>query len=177
MLGGGAFFLRKRFTNLKDAPSRATTQAPAPKRGLVLLVSNEAASRAAIDFHRETLEFVWFLHTDQSREIVDNLVSELPDNCQHQLIAIHNFENPIEYHDKMQSIYRHLPPGLHTDDVILDFTGLSKPGSVGSVLAGLEVDAPLQYTPQVSPKVSGMPLQIVIKENLKERKQTSLEEN
>jgi hypothetical protein len=47
----------------------------------------------------------------------------------------------------VERIYSDLPPGCLETDVILDFTGMTACASVGSVLACLNENRSIQYTP------------------------------
>lgn len=124
----------------------------------------------AINHHQNTLEYIWLVHSVKSEEIARKLkeTRETP-KCRVVLVLIHEFENPLEYFNKLKAIYAHPPPELGVEDIILDFTGMSKVGSVGSVLASREFNAPLQYTPadyneDGSPRGSRSPIEISLKE-------------
>ena len=55
--------------------------------------------------------------------------------------------DPVECHDVVNRIYSRLPAGMSESDVILDFTGMTAIASVGAVLACIDDQRPIQYTP------------------------------
>jgi len=164
-----ALYLGKSLTRAKPPETYARTKSPDPKRGLILLVSSEGACRTAINHHQDRLEYIWLIHSDKTKDLASNLKEEQGAAGRRvELIPIHTFEEPLEYYDKVKAVYRHPPHGMGTHDIILDFTGMSKSGSVGSVLASLDFDAPLQYTPAVTkpdgtPTDSKPPIEIVLR--------------
>lgn len=170
VLGLVAFYLGRKLTLVKPSETYAHTKPPDLKRGLILLVSNEGACRAAINHHQDRLEHIWLIHSDKTeREAAGLKESQEAAGRKVELILIHTFENPLEYYERVKAIYRHPPAGMSIHDIILDFTGMSKVGSVGSVLASLDFDAPLQYTPAVTrpdgtPTGSKPPIEIVLRE-------------
>ncbi|MCX7719162.1 MAG: hypothetical protein N2111_12295 [Candidatus Sumerlaeaceae bacterium] len=131
-------------------------QPPQKRRGIIVLVSAnpqfvEAGLRAAL-YHRPKLEFVWLVYTDKSEPHKDTLRARL---IEHGLSAanindchLSNPLDPMEVFRLVDGIYTRLPMGLETDDVILDFLGLTAVASVGAVMACLRPERPIQYTPQ-----------------------------
>ncbi len=55
----------------------------------------------------------------------------------------------VECRNTVDRIYTHLPADLPESEVILDFTGMTSIASVGAVLACLNDQRPIQYTPAV----------------------------
>ena len=141
---------------------------PAKRRGLILLVSNDQTPHKAIEWHRETLEYCWFLCSAKSApdgETLKNQVINIGKNG--EIVLIDDVFDPVECRDKVEKIYSELPEGWQETDVILDFTGLTACASVGSVLACLNESRPIQYTPaQYDAKLNALrpidPVEIVL---------------
>jgi hypothetical protein len=66
-----------------------------------------------------------------------------------KLVLINDVYDLLECRNQVDEIYTQLPAGLSPSDVILDFTGMTAMASVGSVLACLDEQRSLQYTPAV----------------------------
>jgi len=64
-----------------------------------------------------------------------------------EMVFISDVFDPLEFKQKVESIYAALPEGVVESDVILDFTGMTGCASVGSVIACLDGQRPKQYTP------------------------------
>lgn len=63
------------------------------------------------------------------------------------MVFVSDVYDPLEFKQKVESIYAALPEGFVESDVILDFTGMTGCASVGSVVACLDEHRPKQYTP------------------------------
>lgn len=123
---------------------------PEARKALVLLVSKLEPSKIAINFHLEKLEYLWLFHSSDSEHDADLLAEMYQSQCVVRKIPINDVHDPLEYLNKAKSnIYESLPEGLEVEDVILDFTGMPKAASVGTVLAAREFNAPLQYSAAV----------------------------
>jgi hypothetical protein len=66
-----------------------------------------------------------------------------------ELVFIHDVLDPVECRNTVDRLYTHLPGDLPESEVILDFTGMTSIASVGAVLACLNDQRPIQYTPAV----------------------------
>lgn len=161
----GAAWLLSRFVNrLRPSPPLLGKKQPPARKGLILLVSNEQTSRKALEWHGDVLRHCWLLCSAQSASTAEKLRSELVEQGKSaELILINDVFDPLEYQDKVASIYASLPPNYSETDVILDFTGMTACASVGSVLACLNERRAIQYTPaQYNPALKAMqPLQPV----------------
>ena len=60
------------------------------------------------------------------------------------IVHINDVFDPLEYRDAVEHIYVALPEGWTDNDVIVDFTGMTSCGSVGSVLAAVHRERPIQ---------------------------------
>lgn len=132
-------------------PVRVAGSAPPRRKGLILLLSNPATSKKAVEYHLGALEKCWMLHSDHpsSMRTLAEMTEMLTENgikpCP---IRVEDAFSPEVVRDKVDRIYAEdLPEGWTEDDVIADYTGMTAPASVGMVLACLSPKRPLQYTP------------------------------
>lgn len=117
-------------------------------KGLILLVSNLEACRVAIEFHRPLLERCWLVCSSTSLEKAQELQRQFPKMCIDPPIAVNDVYDPILFRDQINAIYEtRLPQSWQDTEVISDYTGMTVHASVGMVLACLEKNRPLQYTP------------------------------
>lgn len=164
-----AHVIGKRLTRQSSDTNFHEKSRPEARKALVLLVSKLEPSKMAINFHLEKLEYLWLFHSNDSEEIANNLIEMYQSQCDVRKIPINDIHDPLEYLNKAKSnIYESLPNGLEVEDVILDFTGMPKAASVGTVLAAREFDAPLQYSAAVRSDKGGhyktdQPIQIDLK--------------
>lgn len=128
-----------------------TGSEPAAKRkGLIVLVSNVAVSQKAADWHMPGLRHCWLVHSGatakQASEVAATLASK-PGLKVHLVDVVDGF-NAMEVAACVNAIHADLAAlGLAAKDVILDFTGMTAPASVGAAVAALALGMPLQYTP------------------------------
>jgi len=134
----------------RPAPPLPNKQAPYRRRGLIMLISNGQTARKALAWHQATLEWCWLVCSEQSMSLAVQLKAELQaEGKKADLVLINDVYDPLECRNKVDAIYMQLPAGLNAADVILDFTGMTSMASVGSVLACLNEQRSLQYTPGV----------------------------
>lgn len=116
--------------------------------GLILLVSQLEACEQAIRFHLPVLKRCWLITSEQKLEIAQELGRRFPEVCLDKPILINDVYNPLEVRDRVNEIYcTRLPKGWREAGVIADYTGMTVHASVGTVLACVGSDRPLQYTP------------------------------
>jgi hypothetical protein len=117
-------------------------------RGLILLVSQPDTCETAIRFHLPRLNTCWLLCSTKTLELAQQVQQQFPTVCSDPPIVINDIYNPLEFCDRINEIYRHrLPVSWQETDVIADYTGMTAHASVGTVLACIGTDRPLQYTP------------------------------
>ncbi|NJM67718.1 MAG: hypothetical protein HC851_19640 [Acaryochloris sp. RU_4_1] len=140
-----------------------TLQKPKGKRGLILLVSNVESALYAIQYHlieNNTLETVWLLPsnniaTDTFGSSTEPKAQEIVTKAK-EMAETHSRELNIEIHphgvspadsqdtfDAVNRIFRF--SNYDTQDLIADFTGGTKPMSVGMIMACLKSDRELEY--------------------------------
>src|SRR5712691_1563995 len=150
VLVGVAVMLGHLAHRLRPAPPLPDKQTPHKRRGLIILISNEKTARKALDWHQETLEWCWLVCSAQSMPLATQFEAELQAQGKRaKLVLINDVYDPLECRNQVDAIYTQLPAGLSPSDVILDFTGMTSMASVGSVLACLDEQRSLQYTPAV----------------------------
>lgn len=129
-------------------PPLKNKSAPLQHKRLILLISSEALSRKAAQWHGATLERCWLFCSAESMPIASKLQAAMESQGKvADLELIKDVFDPLEYHTKVERIYSELPSGWSESDVILDFTGMTACASVGCVLACLNEQRPIQYTP------------------------------
>ncbi|MFB2897740.1 hypothetical protein ACE1CI_32895 [Aerosakkonemataceae cyanobacterium BLCC-F50] len=136
---------------------------PEGKKGLILLVSNPDSAKFAIDYHyieKGTLEKVWLIPSndtekDKFGEPSISKVDPIEDYCKELKT---NYGRPLEVivhrkgvcpgdaqdtFDYVNRVYRQ--SGYAEHELIADFTGGTKPMSVGMIMACLKRDRELEY--------------------------------
>ncbi|MGH9767091.1 MAG: CRISPR-associated protein [Blastocatellia bacterium] len=150
VLGGAVVALKHFAKQFQTTPTLIGKKPPDPRKGLILLVSEEETCRKAIDWHRDRLAHCWLLYSTKSKsqDTAERLRQELAGTgVRAEMIFISGVYDPLEFKQKVDSIYAALPEGFVESDVILDFTGMTGCASVGSVIACLDEQRPKQYTP------------------------------
>jgi hypothetical protein len=150
----------------------AALSQPEGKRGIILLVSRTESAMEAIRYHyitKATLRYVWLLPSNDiecerfgSSSLPDAI--KIQDECgklKEQVKREQGVERPLDVmihqggvspadaqdtFDAVNRIYRTaFKQGLQPSDIIVDFTGGTKPMSVGMIMAALPVERTLQY--------------------------------
>lgn len=146
---------------------------PEGKKCLILLVSNPNSAMFSIEYHyktKRTLEKVWLIPSDDSQlmefgsssqdkaQDIQRLCEELSTNLQKDdtsanrlllpplKVTICKGVSPADAQDTfdiVNKIYRQSP--YPTDEIAADFTGGTKPMTVGMIMAGLKRDRVLEY--------------------------------
>jgi hypothetical protein len=147
---------------------------PEGKRGIVILVSRADSAMYAIEYHyrqQGTLRYVWLIPSSDdaqeyfgasSRETVDEIVSAC-EKLQAEVEAESGQKRPLDAKilghaspadaqdtfDLVNRVYRTYGPRLEleSEQIIADFTGGTKPMSVGMIMACLQTERSLQYVP------------------------------
>lgn len=132
----------------KQASPLADKSRPMERRGLILLVSKEDTCQTAINWHARRLEWCWLICSVQTEAVAEKLKRSLEDDGVHaeKRIVADAFD-AVAVKDIVEGLYDDLPNGLKETDVILDFTGMPTPASVGAVLACLNDERSIQYVP------------------------------
>jgi len=137
-------------------------QQPEGKRGLILLVSKRESALFAIEYHLQkgTLESVWLLPSDGSdgqafgdgsylaAQAIYQDCQALTVKYQRRLqVEINRMEvSPSDSQDTFDAVNRIFrQSGYDPYEVIADFTGGTKPMSVGMIMACLPAERELEY--------------------------------
>ena len=136
---------------------------PAGKKGLIILVSNPASAEFAIRYHfveKQTLERVWLIPSNDTHSaefgsgtrpkvnIITDLAQSLAD-AEGRPLTVEAHEGGVspadaqDTFDYVNRIYRR--SGYEPDEIIADFTGGTKPMSVGMIMACLPAQRELEY--------------------------------
>lgn len=130
-----------------EPPDAFVSRRPAPRRGLILMVSRAEPSRKAIEYHEEKLQQCWLLCSARTLDLARQLIQEFPQIEFSAPVVVNNVHDPLEFRDCVEKIYQNLPDGWQASDVIADYLGMTAHGSVGMALACVPARRPLQYTP------------------------------
>jgi hypothetical protein len=142
------WLLHRWLSRVEPPPAEFKQRPPEFKRGLILLVSKPETCRKAIEYHLPILERCWLLCSLQSLPVAEALRNEFRSRAQMpDPVIINDINNPLEFADRVNEVYAHLPEGWRDYDVIADYTGMTAHGSVGMALACMAPARPLQYTP------------------------------
>ena len=87
--------------------------------------------------------------SEQTLPLAGKLRAELQAGKKAELVVLNDVFDLVECRNKVDTIYTQLPAGCTPADVILDFTGMTTIASVGAVLACLDDQRAMQYTPAV----------------------------
>lgn len=150
ILGGAVVALKHFAKQFQATPTLIGKRPPDPRKGLILLVSEEETCRKAIDWHRERLTHCWLFYSTKSKsqDTAERLRQELAGTgVRAEMVFVSDVYDPLEFKQKVEGVYAALPEGFVESDVILDFTGMTGCASVGSVIACLDEQRPKQYTP------------------------------
>lgn len=123
---------------------------PAPYRGLIAFVSlaQRAHLEKAIQFHSEKLERIWLLATKDAAVLANELQAEFATvKCNVTIIPLDDPWNLPAVKTIVEKIYREQLGGLAEEEVIADFTGGTKPMTVGMIFACLSPSRHLEYVP------------------------------
>ena len=133
-------------------------------RGLMLLVSRGDGVRQAtwaIQHHRTRLTHLWLIHSSDSEEVAKSLRTQTEQDLPAitvrlmQLPNLGSVELAKQLVEQVQTEAK--LAGLDWDDLICDFTGMTKPVSAGVVLANVGPHARLQYMEPTKTLPDGRP--------------------
>ena len=150
VLVGVAWMIEHLARRWHPAPPLPNKQPPQQRRGIIFLVSNEPTIQRALAWHRDTLQWCWLVCSEQTLPLAGKLRAELQaQGKKAELVVLNDVFDLVECRNKVDAIYTQLPAGCTPADVILDFTGMTTVVSVGAVLACLDDQRAMQYTPAV----------------------------
>jgi hypothetical protein len=153
--------VRHRAVSIKHHDSGALSQ-PEGKKGLIVLVSNADSAEFAIKYHykeKRKLEAVWLVPSnDLELERFGSSSLAVAEEIELRCKKLREEGRPLEVHihrpgvspadsqttfDYVNHLFRKSP--YEADEIIADFTGGTKPMSVGMIMACLPRDRELEY--------------------------------
>ena len=150
VLVGVAWMIEHLARRWRPAPPLPNKQPPQQRRGIIFLVSNEPTIQRALAWHRDTLQWCWLVCSGANATPGWETQSGTPGTGKKaELVVLNDVFDLVECRNKVDTIYTQLPAGCTPADVILDFTGMTTIASVGAVLACLDDQRAMQYTPAV----------------------------
>jgi hypothetical protein len=122
---------------------------PRPRKGLIFLFGRAEVAREAIKAHESTLERLWLICTPQSNAQAAQFVGELQaaGRLAAEVRVVEDAHDPLAFYSAVSKVLGERPAGWGTDDLIADYVGLTAHASIGTVLACLHQQSPVQYTP------------------------------
>jgi hypothetical protein len=132
---------------------------PAPRKGLIAFVSltQRAHLDRAIAYHRETLKRLWLIATQEAQVRAAQIVAEYnKSGVQISIVPLSEEWDLIKTKETVDQIFTEQLDGLAEEDIIADFTGGTKPMTVGMVFACLTPSRSLQYVPAEYDRDRGM---------------------
>jgi len=125
---------------------------PKPRQycGLIMFagLQQRAHLERAIQYHGDKLKSVWLITTEGSREVASTIQSAY--QTLGRKVSIVPLDDPLDLRSAkaiVEEIYREHLDTLDEEDVIADFTGGTKPMTVGMIFACLSPSRHLEYVP------------------------------
>jgi hypothetical protein len=157
VIGIGFLFLLLRATGYFGAMFQVRSeyriidkQHPQPRKGLIAFVSLNQTDHVnhAISYHKIMLEHVWLIATPKSQPTAAQVITENDGSAvRFSLISLQEEWDIIKAKETINKIYNEQLDGLTEEDIIADFTGGTKPMTVGMIFACLAPTRALQYVP------------------------------
>jgi hypothetical protein len=165
---GSVWVLARQLSRVRPNVPLLGKRQPKQHRGLILMVSRPEPCRQAIRYHLPRLQQCWLICSTKTLETANALCEEFPYVCKSEPIVINDVYDPLEFRDRVSKIYQEQRlQGWKETDIIADYVGMTSHGSVGMVLACINRNYPLQYTPaqldkNMNPHESLAPIEIVL---------------
>ncbi|MEZ4683700.1 MAG: hypothetical protein R2932_56770 [Caldilineaceae bacterium] len=133
---------------LRNKPAAAVGQSPRVTRGLIVLYGRQEVVQMAIHHHRDRLEFVWFILTEQTNAEFEKLPAHWWGRAIGTPELVHDHYLPTETENAVERALSHAAVlGIDSQELTCDVTGGTKAMTVGAFTAALLHDLPLQMTP------------------------------
>lgn len=134
------------------AESYGISDKPKPRqyRGIIAFVSlsQRAHLERAIQYHGEKLERVWLIATKDAEELASEIRGEYQTPARNvEFVPLDDPWDLQSVRTVVEGIYRERLGALAEEDVIADFTGGTKPMTVGMIFACLSPSRHLEYVP------------------------------
>lgn len=137
----------------------ADREHPMQSEGLVFLITNEAALREAIEYHRPVLKHCWLIVTPEMQPVAGGVVNQFKE-IQFSLKPISDLYNTRACYDTANHIFEHEAPlqQIPLSQVMADITGGTKPMTVGLLLACVKHGVAVEHVPAVYDKITHKPI-------------------
>ena len=126
---------------------RIVGKQPQPRRGLIMLISNEVTAQAAIEHHHEKLEYVWFIVTMRTQGLPAKLWRPLIGVVHSDQLVLDPWRPAETANAVSRAILHARGLGLSMDEIICDVTGGTKAMTYGAILACQKEGVALEMTP------------------------------
>lgn len=121
---------------------------PRITRGLIVLYGRQDVVQTAVNHHRDRLQFVWFILTQETEKEFKQLHSHWWGSAVGTPIIVHDPYLPTETENAIVRALSHARVlGIDNHELTCDVTGGTKAMTVGAFTAALLNDLPLQMTP------------------------------
>jgi hypothetical protein len=130
-------------------PERIAVKPKPPQRkGLIAFVSKREHVEKAIAYHSDTLEHVWLIATGDAESLAYE-IKEKHDGggIKFEVVPLADEFDVQKAQAVVEGIYETRLDGMAEEDVTADFTGGTKPMTVGMIFACLSPARKLQYVP------------------------------
>ncbi|MGH7456162.1 MAG: hypothetical protein ACRENG_32710, partial [bacterium] len=104
----------------------------------------------AFAHHQPALSQCWLIASADTLNVANEFKEE--HEVEGRAIHLKVIDDPFDWQETkrlIDEIYSALPEGWSESDMITDFTGLTKPASMGAILSCLIPGRPLQYVPAI----------------------------
>lgn len=121
---------------------------PAPARGLIAFASLRESEHleAALKYHGQTLEKVWLLATHEAQDKAEEIRGRYELNSRSiEIVVLADAFDLQAVREEVDHLYRTKLGHLTEADVIADFTGGTKPMSLGMIFACMSSTRRLEY--------------------------------
>jgi hypothetical protein len=124
-------------------------RAPRPRKGLIFLFGRAEVAREALKAHQAALQRLWLICTPQSNAQAAAFAADLraAGGPAAEVRVVEDAHDPLAFYAAVAEVLRERPAGWAAEDLIADYVGLTSHASIGTVLACLHHQAPVQYTP------------------------------
>jgi hypothetical protein len=142
--------LRAEFRGPRDWRIEGTK--PAASQGLVAFVSLKQREHLekALAYHNERLKRVWLVATPEAQPLAREIREKYETaTCLVDIVPLDDEWDLARAREVVEGIYRDKLGQIAEQDVIADFTGGTKPLTVGMIFACLSPSRKLQYVPAV----------------------------
>lgn len=139
------------FGRIRQDDASLPGASPPVRRGLILLYGREATAQEAIQHHRDRLDFIWFVLTEQTKSEFNTMRNHWWGRAAATPELVHDPYLPKETANAIERAVSHASVlGLSPDELICDVTGGTTAMTVGALQACCRTQITMQMVPAVS---------------------------